>query len=99
MQGLPGDPSSNDSWKDPLIDALTFHKTMSSFVLFWGSTASAELHCLPDVCRWMNSCILLGKNMQQPLLSVLFPTSKAGFVDKSYRQETCQLCWTTSYNL
>ena len=91
MPGLPGDPSSNDSQKDSVITALVFHKTMSSFVLFFRwSAAGAELHWLPDVYRWMNSCILLGKNMQQPLLFVFFfLTAKQGLL--SYSQEACQL--------
>lgn len=52
MQELPGDLSSNDSQTDCITNALVFRKTISSFVLFfWGSTASAELHWLPDVYR------------------------------------------------
>lgn len=92
MQGLAGDPSSNDCQKDTVINALVFHKTMSSFVLFfWGSAAGAELHRLPEAYRRTNACILVEKNMQQPLLFVLFPTRKAGVVEKSYSQETRQL--------
>lgn len=50
MQGLPGYPGSNDSRKDTVVNALDFHETMSSFVLFfWGSAAAAELHRLPEV--------------------------------------------------
>lgn len=78
-----------DSQKVLVINVLIFSQKSVFCSLFWLSTAGVELHQLPDVYRW--TCMLLGKNMQQLLLSCAFSYQQKRENQEELNQETFQL--------